>query len=319
MIPPVKKTLLVFLLTVTSAHALETDNYLVWGRTLPDSAEEVNEVLEKEITEVISAISTKEQASCEDITFRIARRFKTTPRRKLFEDWSERHLSHQMYPETPYYLAESIYRNTSRIYLNHSGLSPNLQVNGIYFGVDKLSHFASTGRRYLAKYLKKIRKGYTDEEAVKSAIRFGLKNEARILGMWPSGVFSYGDMEANFQGFTFWKKMCLDETDPYLRKEGGKWELVKKPDIRDYVNPYWDETFNLSYRDRGMWAEAKLLIKSEYCPLKEGENVQARMKHYRDLNHSSFSLSYISELQKNRYKHAPVPSETQSVDQLCAE
>ncbi len=300
-----------------SAHALETDNYLSWGLDLPDTSEELNHLIKNQIEDVLAKTSPKQDLSCEQITFRIAGRFKTTPRRKLFEDFSEKYLSDKMFPSNPYYLRESIYRNTSRIYLSRSGLSPNLHANGIYFGVDKLSHFGSTGRRYLKEYLKNLKKGYSAEEAEKSAIRLGLYNEARILGLWPSGVFSYGDMEANYQGFRFYKKLCLNEEDSYLKKVDGSWKLAKVPDIKTYVNPYWDETYNQSFLGRGMWIVSSRVISDEYCPLKNTEHVQNRIKLYREMNHTSSSLTYIKELQSSRYYQAPVPSETQSIDKLC--
>ena len=308
-------SLLLLLTLAFSAHALETDNYLTWDKTLPESADDVNALIRSEIEEVIA---TKHDLSCRQITFRIANRFKTTPQRKLFENHLQHHIADKMYPTHPYYLRESIYRNTLRLYLSKSGLSPNLQVNGIYFGVDKLSHFGSTGRRYLKHYLKKLKKGYSSEEAEKSAIRFGLSNEARILGLWPSGTFSYGDMEANYQGFLFYKSLCLDEENSYLKKEEGSWKLVKTPDIRNYVNPYWDETFNLSFRTRGMWNITSQVIRKEYCSLKESAPVQTRFQYYRGLGHTGRSLIYIEELKKSRYYQAPDPSTTQSVEKLCA-
>ncbi len=309
--------ILVFLLMTTalSAQALETDNYLVWGVNLPDSSEEINQLIQSQIEDVIS--SAEDDVSCKTITFRIANRFKTTPTRKLFEDWSIKNLPHKMFPSTPYYLKQSIYRNTRRVYLSKSGLSPNLQVKGVYFGVDKLSHFGSTGRRYLKVFLEQLRKGRTTEDAEKAAVRLGLSNEARILGLWPSGVFSYGDMEANFQGLRFYKKLCLDEQDSYLTKVEGRWKLAKSPDIRDYVNPHWDESFNLSYRAPGMWKVSSRVIKEKYCPLKETENVQARFQLYEANVRKSFSLNYIQELQARGDNRAPVPSKKQSVDQLC--
>ncbi len=298
-----------------SAHALETDNYLSWGVTLPDASEDINKLIQTQIEEVIS--SAKEDVNCRTITFRIANRFKTTPRRKLFEDWSTHSLSEKMFPTSPYYLKQSIYQNTRRVYLSKSGLSPNMQANGIYFGVDKLSHFGSTGRRYLKVYLKEIRKGRTPEEAEKKAIRMGLSNEAGILGLWPSGVFSYGDMEANFQGFRFYKKLCLDESDTYLEKVDGRWKLAKSADIRNYISPYWDESFNLSYRAPGMWNVTSRIIKEKYCPMKENSEVQARMDIYRNFPHKSASLEYIRELQLTGYHQAPIPAEKQSVEKLC--
>lgn len=312
-----KRLLCLTMMTALSAHALETDNYLSWGVNLPDSGEEINSLIHQQIEEVL-AETAEEDLSCEQVTFRIAHRFKTTPTRKLFEDWSTEQLTSKMFPLTPHHLHQSIYRHTSRLYMHKAGISPNLQTNGIYFGVDKLSHFGSTGRRYLRKYLKKIKQGYSAEEAEKSAIRFGLANEAGILGIWASGVFSYGDMEANYQGFLFYKKLCLDQKATYLSKEGASWKMVSVPDIKKYVSPYWDETFNLSYRAPGMWNVSSEVLKDEYCPLKDKQEIQDRMKYYQSFPHNSTSLAYIAELQASGYKKAPIPYENQSFDQLCA-
>ncbi len=312
------KTILILLITSAfSAHALETDNYLTWKRTLPDASDELNKLIRNQIEDVLEELSPKEPVSCEQITFRIAKRFKTTPGKKLFENYTEEHLSEYLYPSSPYYLQESIFRNTRRIYLSKSGMSPNIQANGIYFGVDKLSHFGSTGRRYINNYLKKLKKGYTPEEAERSSIRLGLSNEAQILGLWPSGVFSYGDVEANYQGFRFYKRMCLDQKDTYLERDGVIWKLAKAPDIRDYVSPYWDETFNQSFLGEGMWRVSSKVIKDEYCNLRSSPEIQNRFEFYRSFNHTSSSLTYVEELQRIGYKQAPVPSETQSIDKLC--
>ncbi len=310
-----KMLICILMATAFSAHALETDNYLAWGVNLPDSSEDINQLIQTQIEDVIT--SAKKDVSCKTITFRVANRFKTTPRRKLFEDWSNEHLTEKMFPASPYYLKESIYRNTRRIYLSKSGLSPNLQANGIYFGVDKLSHFGSTGRRYLKVFLHELKSGISAEDAEKKAIRMGLSNENGILGLWPSGVFSYGDMEANYQGFRFYKKLCLDEKEPYLEKVDGKWKLSKIPDIRHYVNPYWDESYNLSFRAAGMWKVSSRVIRDEYCPLKYKKDVESRFRLYNEIAKKSFSLNYIEELQAINYRRAPDPMKKQSIEKLC--
>ena len=169
----------------------------------------------------------------------------------------------------------------------------------------------------MKEYLKKIKEGASAGEAEKAAIHKGLANENGILGLWPSGVFSYGDMEANYQGFRFYKKLCLDDADTFLENEDGLWKLAKVPDIREFVNPYWDESFNLSWRASGMWRVTGEEILKKYCPLKESAEVQTRFKYYQDFLHTSRSLEYIKELQDKGYSRAPNPSETQSVDKLC--
>lgn len=300
--------------------ALETDNYLSWGLTLEDSSEEINTFMAEQIEAALNKSAEKSAPqSCEDVTFEISKRFKTTPTTKSLETFVNETLDKEkIFPKNPYYLEQSILKNTSRFYLKYSGLSPNLQMDGVYFGADKLSHFASTGRRYLKHYLKKMKKGYSEVEAMQSMVRFGLLNEETVLGIWPSGVFSYGDIEANYQGFVFYKKLCLDDKDTYLSQdEDGKWFLKNKPDMRKYVSPYWDETYNRSYFANGTWKRTSLVIKENYCPMILNPDVVERMKFYQSSLHTSFSLNYIRELQAEGYKRAPVPEETQSIDELC--
>lgn len=299
--------------------ALETDNYLVWGMELKDSSIQINNFVSDQIESSLALLNEfKKPQSCESVTFEIAQTFKTTPSTKSLETFVNEALDKEMiYPKDPYYLEESILRNTSRFYLKYSGLSPNIQMNGIYFGADKLSHFASTGRRYLKHYLKKIRQGYSEEEAQRSMIRFGLLNEQTVLGIWASGVFSYGDMEANYQGFLFYKKLCIDN-ESYLKQEtDGKWKLKNKPDLNLYVNAYWDETFNLSYFAKGTWKRTSLIIKNDYCEMRENPLVQARKEFYLKRNDKSFSLTYIDELKNQNYKRTPNPEKDQPLEELC--
>lgn len=304
-----------------SVKALETDNYIAWEVELPDSADKVNEFMAGKIQEALDEANQRAKTySCEAITVKIAKQFRTTPASKSLEDFVNETIDKEnIYPKKPKYLEDSILKGT-RFYLKYSGLSANLQINGFYLGADKLSHFASTGRRYFKRYLKKKAKGYSEEEAVKSAIRYGLLNEASVLGWWASGVFSYGDMEANYQGFLYWKKMCYDKEDTYLAQdENGKWKIVKTPDLRDYVSAYWDESFNHSFFSKGSWPHVKESIKAKYCSMKLDSTVSSRMSYYQNDQHTSFSLEYIKELQSQGYRNAPVPSESQNVEEICEE
>lgn len=305
------------LLCSFSAHALETDNYLAWTRELSDSSEDINEFLRTEIEEALAAAPAN--TSCKKITFRIADRFKTTPKGEIFVNWSTKNIPDKIFPSTDHYIGQSIYRDTPSPLLKVAPLAPNIQINGIYLGLDKLSHFSSTGRRYLSEYLKKTKKGFTSEAAEKAAIRFGLSNEAGILGIWASGVFSYGDVEANYQGLRFYRRFCLDGENPYLEKENGRWKLAVAPDLRDFVSPAWDETFNLSYAERTTWKRTSKVLRDEYCALKDSPIVRSRFAYYEKMKKQSFSMDYIAELQQNDYKEAPVPEKDRSFTSLCGD
>lgn len=316
-----KPFILTGILLTLNSYALETDNYLAWEVVLPDSREAINEFMTSKIEEALkSANESNRDVSCEAITFKIAKKFRTSPGSKSLETFVAENLDKEnIYPNTPKFLELSILAKT-RFYLKYSGLSPNLQIDGFYFGADKLSHFASTGRRYIKHYLKKISQGLSEEEAQKSAIRYGLLNEASVLGWWASGVFSYGDMEANYQGFLFYKRMCLDQENTYLsRDENGKWKLVERPDLKDYVSGYWDESFNQSYFSPTSWPEVKKSIQKKYCDMKAASVVADRMNYYAQDDHNSFSLDYIRELQAKGFRNAPVAHLSQSVTEVCEE
>lgn len=305
-------------IVATSAFALETDNYLSWRHDLPDATEDLNLFIQKEIEDVLSSSKNK-NLGCKQVTFKIADRFKTRTGMggEVFVKWSTKYLPEKIYPSNDTYIEQSIYRKTPMLLLKHAAIAPNMQAGGIYFGVDKLSHFASTGRRYFKEFLNKMKKGFSVEEAENAAIDLGISNEAGILGLWASGVFSYGDLEANYQGLLFYRKFCLDEKDTYLEKVDGHWKLVKVPNVKDYVNPYWDETFYLTYSEERTWKVVSKILAEEYCPMRQNENVVSRFKLYEEVAKKSRSMLYIEELQASRYKQAPNPLEDQSFDQLC--
>ncbi len=87
--------------------------------------------------------------------------------------------------------------------------------------------------------------------------------------------------------------------------------------MRNYVNPNWDETFNRSYFAKGTWKKTAVIIKADYCSLKESQKVVDRMTYYQARVTASFSLNYINELKAEGYKRAPVPEVEQSIDELC--
>ncbi|HXH75873.1 MAG TPA: hypothetical protein VNJ08_12960 [Bacteriovoracaceae bacterium] len=309
------------LLFSLNANALETDNYLMWNRELKDSSEKINKFLVSEIQNALNATNKKKIfQDCETVTNNIAAKFMSYfIDKNPLENYLKASLKHdEIYPGNGDYITNSIYRDPYRFYVPAFGLSPNVQVKDIYFGTDKLTHFSSTGRRYFNHYLKQIKDGMSDLDAQRSAVLFGIKNETSILGYWSSGVYSYGDVEANYQGFLFYKKMCFDKTETFLtQNEAGKWKLASLPDINEYVSPYWDETFNLSYRLPVNWDKVAPVIKERYCPMINDAAVVERMDYYHHYPHNSFSLELVRELQGTGFEGTPIPETTQSITKLC--
>lgn len=300
---------LLLLLTSLGAQALETDNYLVWNRELKDSAHHIDRYFSETISAALKRIPDHEKMSCEQVTMEVSREFiSRLVHDNPVENWLFSELDEdEMFPRNLNYVEESIYREPYRFYIPWFGLAPNIQVNGFYFGTDKLSHFASTGRTYFKIYRKHLAGGSTSEDAEKKAIDWGIQDEKTLHGFWASGVFSYADLEANYQGLKFYKDLCEKN---HLQKIGNAWVLSKETRISDYVGPGWDETFEASYRQPGNWQKVAPALKNIYCPVSGDPAVIRRMRYYRQNFKPSLSRSYLDSLS------LPEP---QSFSALCEE
>lgn len=304
------RTLIFIFLLSSPAFALETDNYLVWLRNLESSEAEINDHLSSEIR--ASLRTTDASMSCEQVTTHVSKVFRSfLAHHNPIENWLLEHLSKdQIYPQTIDYVSTSIYRDPFRFYLPKMGLAPNIMVNGIYFGTDKLSHFASTGHHYFTIY-RSLREKMGEEKAEEAAILYGATDEKMVHGYWSSGVFSFGDLEANYQGLQFYKRMCQGNS-PYLKNNGSQWELSRGPRISEYVSPLWDETFNPSYFLPKNWEKIAPVLKAEYCREARSFRVLERLGRYLIRGRTSFSSKTLLKLQAT--KLVPLP---QSFTELC--
>ncbi len=299
------------------AFALETDNFLVWSRTLKDSSAHINRYFSENITAALDEISDHENLKCHDITTLIAKRFAS---RLVHDNPVENYLfsvlgQDEIFPSHLNYVDESIYRDPYRFYIPWFGLAPNIQVNGYYFGTDKLSHFASTGMQYYQIYIRELGVKRSPAKALMKAIHWGILDEKSVHGYLSSGILSYADLESNYQGLKFYQDFCQAEK-PFLQKNiSGRWQLINKPDIRKYVNGYWDETFEPSYLLPGNWKKVKTVIKDQYCGMSFSQEVSGRMHYYRTTSRPSVSVTYLNNLKKT--DKLPDPESSQSIHQLC--
>jgi hypothetical protein len=252
-------------LLMKDASALETDNYLVWKRDLQDSSAVINEYFQKNLEEV-----RRENLSCSALIKKVAHRFRSF---LVHDNPVENYLfktldKNAIFPRTLFFVEESIYRDPYLFYIPQFGLAPNIQVNGYYFGTDKLSHFAWVG------YL------YYKARNLEKAIEYGIQDEKTLHGYWASGVFSYADLEANYQGYLFYSSLC-DKSQAF--------------DIRRYVNGNWDESYNLSYRIEANWKKVAPVLREEYCPMRTDPEVLARFAYYHQNSSKSASMEFLEK------------------------
>ncbi|KAF0125812.1 MAG: hypothetical protein FD189_1172 [Elusimicrobia bacterium] len=154
-------------------------------------------------------------------------------------------------------LKDSVYRDwdiTSGIFLARSQLTlaPNIKVGGLVIGVDKLEHMFGYGRRYFTRH-------YLKGMEMEKVLALGAAAEKIYLGgnVMATGVFSYSDLSANFNGMRFWNHLLQKRDDilgkeynrgPYIVCDAGLWKLnPEKPmDLSVYLDRTVQENYNCS-------------------------------------------------------------------------
>ncbi len=292
---------LISVLVASSTPALETDQYSAWGREISDATNALNAKVNLEIERVLEHVNANgkgRQLGCHQMVKRILPRF----RQFIFQDielWTTNTTLVDRIPRTPEeelaFRQEYLYRITGPLDLGTKvPPSPTIEINRIRIGTDKLSHFFSEGWWYYKWYRKARDRGLEPEESEQYALRRGIFPEKTILGLLASGVFSLGDLEANFQGMRFLVELC-EEDDPRLFKADGDWTMRKPFDIRDYVTPEWDESYHPSVFSKRRWKKVRPVL-TEYCARYGLPEVVERRAHYARIDTVTPTERLIDEL-----------------------
>jgi hypothetical protein len=133
----------------------------------------------------------------------------------------------------------------------------SISAGGVLFGTDKLVHFINIGRIYHAKYAERIDRGLTEEAAMRSAIestgRNPLTSESGVLGTWSTGIYSNGDLAADYAGLLFYRNLSEPvrigprTLPPMLERDGPYWRVAVRPDsdfFTAFITPHWNEVLN---------------------------------------------------------------------------
>lgn len=201
-------------------------------------------------------------------------------------------------------LNDSIYRDIDFLEgfsLNLKELSDIVNVNGYLIGLDKIGHFFSEGWQYFVLT-------NDEKQGIEEALAWGKRQESGKFGYSTTGIFSFADLTANFNGWRFWNKVLLKQDDPlkgaianffnrpYVscriqildsiknRKLVRAWEYDAAFDLSDYIDGAWDEGNNCnSYEtpliEQKVMARIKNVEPDFQCPFIPGSCVQAREKY----------------------------------------
>ncbi len=194
-------------------------------------------------------------------------------------------------------------------------LSPLVRMGDTVIGVDKFEHMFGRGFSYFKKH-------YLDGKTVDKAIKSGVFGEKTLYGgnKLATGVFSYADLSANFNGMRFWNHILQKSSDvigdnhgPYIKCVDQKWEQVKELDFTHYIDSSMDEAINCSkfptkktaqkYRDevRKTIEKENLSKTATGCPLVEIQNEGITSK-YKNISkwiinqEADRTINYFNEL-----------------------
>jgi hypothetical protein len=128
-------------------------------------------------------------------------------------------------------------------------ISPTVKLYGSEFGTDKVAHVFQQGYTYYKAYRRSLAEGVTPAQATAKAVRWGQKSERTFYGSLVAGVYSNGDLAANYAGLKFYQGLTNPITTganvrpALLELREGTWrftshseELLLKPFISNHFN-----------------------------------------------------------------------------------
>jgi hypothetical protein len=310
--------LLVAVLSSVHAGALETDQYWAWGRELADSTDAVNARFNLELERTIAGFTDhRPPESCRQIAVAYRKRMRFLLLHEI-QVWAWNSQWVDRIPDGGDEQRE--YRRTN-LYSNHPLIdtgtwmpfTPTIKVAGVRFGTDKLAHLVSSGWTYYGEYLEGIEKGQTPEGAERRAVRRGLIEESLILGKLASGVLSIPDIESSYAGMHFYIDLC-DAEDPIVALEEGGWTISRPVDLRRYVTPRWDESFQPPVYTKGRWRKVRPVLEG-YCDRLDDPQVVEMRRQYREIDR----LSLVGELVAERVAEGKLDDPANySIEAVCA-
>lgn len=303
-----------FFFSVSTVFAVETDQYMTWGKTIPDSTIPINQYFNQQITKVVESNKHK---SCEQVADKVFQALKGKVTFSALSLWAARAEEVAKYPDPKkvslrQFALDSIHRGMK---FRNFFVKParSININGVYLGVDKLGHFSFVGHKYYELYLEARQMQKTKEEAILDAIKYGAWNERYLLGFYISGVYSLGDLEANYQGLMMGIDLC--EGDNSILVKNADEITVRRPlNIQDYINPDFDESYNYSVFNPHKFKQMKKDL-MKYCSSRNDEVVLNRFRDYQNRFKPSFNTQFLKSylLTEGFYQRR----EEQSLDTIC--
>lgn len=254
-----KKTILFSLLALThSAFAAEADNFTARTISLKDVSTEVNAMANKYLAKAVSDLNQRGNCNEEELYKELRKYFANHSKGELVKDILYKNtveinalpIKQSVY--STWEAADGYLLGRKKAATSPLALSPLIKIGDQVVGVDKLEHMFGMGYDYFKKH-------YNKGTSITKVLNYGIALEKTILGgnVFATGVFSYGDLAANFNGMRFWNHMLQKNDDilgshenlgPYLSCSQNTWVVVESNpiDFRNYLDASADESINCS-------------------------------------------------------------------------
>lgn len=288
---------LIFSQLLTSlAFSYEVDNFTNRYESLTDSKNNLNQFMNIRLKKVAGSMNSQLKQTClkKDIVYAVKNELAPDTNLKNLKSELENFAAtnvniqrHVVDIDKSIYSSRSLKEKIKGFMLTSAGIDPSININGDYIGVDKLGHFLYEGHGYYDVY-----KNDPTRSGLKQVLNNGLNSETNYFGQKTTGIKSYADLAANYEGFLFWNNLYAS-SNPYFSCVNGKWNLIREFDWSNYTSSAWDEGINCSeYQSSDLKKSVNvqltdLTTKNSYrknkpqfqCPMSAGECFRLKIKY----------------------------------------
>lgn len=308
----------VSLLALPLANAAETDQFIALDADLADAGDAINEYLNEQAEIFLEQENSRcfEAKTKEKLVRRYYFHLFKGLHASRFRHWLFTTDAIERYPDNevsyPDHLGMSVY--DAHVFPFFLPMARTIRVGDVHFGIDKMGHFFGFGRRSFRRYNKYRDNGLNEEEALNKVVRHEFWMERVLVGNLVDGILSYADLEANFQGMTMARALAESE-DPFFERLDGQWVQRRPIDIRPYITPNFDESYNCSRYFGRRKKQVFENLRELHCDKFDLPEVKERFERY-DTYPRSFCQQYIDRYYEERGRD---PRIIQAMDRVCVE
>lgn len=252
----IMKAIIFFALTTSLLQAAEVDHYSKSYEEITEVGTIVNARANTYLQKALTDLNRKSGCNEEELYTELKKYFANHTKGQLAKDL----LHDKDIPRTVISLDNSVYGEWSvwngfllgrkKARTSPLALGPIIKINGHVIGTDKIEHMFGMGFIYFKKH-------YLNGQPLTKVLKNGIFKEKTALGgnIVATGVFSYADLSANFNGMRFWNHILQKNDDilgaqfnlgPYVTCANNQWVQEKEIDFSQYIDESMDESVNCS-------------------------------------------------------------------------